>query len=1369
MSDINWGLIRSGETFEDLICALIRFEDHQASLYLRRGRDDGQDARSGDGRIVYQMKFHQNEDVASAIKDAKAEAKKIAGYKSTLGLKQDVWRGVQEWILVSNVTFNPRDRQKWINEVEPLFAQIGLIATYWEKGAIEALLHKYPDLKQAYFSGESRVFLGIAEAHEQLSNEFPHPNALNTHYQGREEDGKYKNFLESDSKKIFVIHGAGGIGKTRFLLEGAKREALPNGWQVLWANVGAMSTTSSWFSGLIVERPTLLLIDEPDDAKVLQTLVEQISSGRSQKWKVAIAVRSPNDPVLQYFQHPHIEQIMEKLELKALKKIAAVDFCRELLECGSLEANTADWKTKAATRIAELFEYPIWIAIAVKVLEKSGDLNKMPQEIKGLVSVYLKEILTLKQSIFSEQKILELLRWTALLDTVNREDTTLMRFIEKKVDFKNSTELQRYFNDLINRNVISTRGARNRLLKIKPDVLADHILQEWLIYSGHCGNPNLEISSDEAKEIIVEVGTMLDSKDSEETLSFQTPSILKLLLRGIAKFELIQKSLNKRINLLESLLVDWYERIPKMNARRKLIYLNILDQISFVHVSEVLRLLNAVLNSESASETISTIFGNRSITHDDVILALCGVLDNIAPYAQNIIDQKKIISLLCNLIIKQCHDNSTSRLLGLANDEKRVKAVLSRIIKGGIEFRRNFDEPAYEKANEMLENIRSQGNISEEHQVYIDALVKPLLSLRQGSTFLEGRNIKIQTWFITPDNSKWEIRNSLRRIIKEILTNRKLQPTESEIFWNLLAYAHEEINQALLELSRYPSADSSYYKIFRTVIAEDLQWVVNLLESYTLDIQELTAARKIWDWHYQFKKYDEITPIAAQCERLFKQNKLFPNYAPLLRWDDDISLSWQEHEQKLNAWAIQTSQDLTNSNHPQIIHDFVQNGVKFLGNPDQISRLFIVAYRLGADANQSQVVKNFIEDAFKLNLKDSEFQFATRIAQSWVGNIRQNNPPATITVLKQILQWVESSEKIVQLITAIYENAWLIDIPEQEVEVVLEQQEHFLQAGSAVCFVGLLGSIFPFSSSKKIKNAIRITLGKIDHKQSSNGLGAFLQSLSYAMRNYIERCRAQKIKPTVDPCLSIWILNQVLHLPDIDNLSSTNVQYLKELLQMPLLNKPDLEWLVSAVKQRVEMASESEGFHIQILPGRERLSEWIAPISMEQNEHNTRNLISELLSYTDSYPQLGYRLPLYLFDIDPEGIITVDLILEKLADPRVRNDPSKIWRWAKFAGYYSDSSTAWYKIAHEVCSLAEQFHERDKYSIFHALTSPEPKIWMSNMGEVPSTFEKAVETAENKLESETDPIIVPFRQWMLQLAEAELSSEVERVKEEIEE
>lgn len=1343
MSDINWGLIRSGDTFEDLIRALILFEDPQARLYGRRGRDDGQDARSGDGRIVYQMKFHQSEDASLAIADAKAEVKKIAKYQTTPGLAQEVWQGVEQWILVSNVAFNPRNRQKWIDEVEPLFKSLGLTAIYWEKVAIETLLHKYPDLKQAYFGGETRVFLGIAEAWEQVRfKERHHSNALDIGYQGRREElEQYRNFLLSDLKKILLIHGAGGIGKTRFLLEGAETQALPEGWQVFWANVATMTTTSSWFMGLVVERPTLLLVDEPEDATVLKTLVEQISGGRARNWKVAIAVRSPNDPVLKYVQGSRMRQIVEDLPLASLEESAAIAFCQELLEFGSLQLQPSDWRARVATWIAQHYNcYPIWMVIAIELLERKGTLEAMPQETSGLASEYLEEILSQQQSIPSE-RILKLLQWTALFDTVNREDAATIELIQAKVRCGNPTELQRYFDSLITRKVIFGRGARNRLLEIRPNVLSDYILRNWLAYRSLSGNWE---PSSEALEIVEEVSNMLRSEEASNTQ--------KLLLRGIARFELMQQVTRNPINLLGTLLTSWHERVPEMQARRKLAYLGVLDEISFAHVAEVLSLLRAVLNSTSESETVSTIFGERLVTHDDVILALPWIIYNTARYVQSKSEQIIVLSLLCDLVVAE-HDITNRRARGLPNDGKRANTVLSKIITGSPEFHSSFEVAAFEKSNELLVDISSQSLITEEQKLYLETLVKSLLSVEQENTLFDGRVITVQRRLITPDQADWEIRNLLRTRIKEILSERILQADQAVVLWNLLAYSHGELNQALLELLRNPSVETSYYASYQTVLIQDLQWMVNFLNSHNLDAQELTAAREIWNWHSQFDKDAEVKELANWCESFFQKSELFPHYASLLNW---------ESYESLGQWATETSQALITANTQQSIHDFVRNGVKFLGGPDQVSRLFIVAEKLGSETPHSPAARDFVQESLKLDIQDSEFQFATRLIRGWVWTVRQNDSPAVAAVLELLLQWVNTDEKVVQIIQAIYESAWLTRVTKPEVAIVIEQQEHFLRANSAVRFLGLLGGIF-FSEPESIKSVVETTLHELDRKQLSHGLGELLKSLNYALRSL-----SQDVEQLAISSLKVWILDQVLYLPDIDDLSGNTSWYLHELLKR--LDKPDLQWLVSAVERRIQMRLELDQSSLRTLPNRERLSQWVAPISSEQaNDVATRNLIAQLLSYADSLHVLGYSFPQYLVDIDPAGVITADLVVEKLKDPEVKRNPTQIWRWAKFAGYYPDNSPAWHKIAKEACSLAIQFDNYHQYSIFRALTNPHPKTWIANIGEVPPLFEKAVEIAKQQLESETDPTLIPFRQWQLQTAETELSNEVERVKEEIEE
>lgn len=277
MNEPNWGLIRSGATFEALVRTLVGFEDPQAVLLGRPGQDGGQDIRSGDGTRVFQAKFHEKPSSAKAIADAKAEIKKVIRYREPGHKRHGQWNDVTHWTLVTNTAFNPTDQERWDKEVVPEFKKAGLTAEFWGECKLECLLDKHREVERSFFGGEVRAFLSIAEARERMIEEEPFLRRETLgNFCGREADLKWvRAFLESN-RLFLVVHGEGGVGKTRLLLEAGEVISEEGDWQVLWANVETMTNTSTWFSTVVRERPTLLLVDEPRDEALLRTLVEQL-------------------------------------------------------------------------------------------------------------------------------------------------------------------------------------------------------------------------------------------------------------------------------------------------------------------------------------------------------------------------------------------------------------------------------------------------------------------------------------------------------------------------------------------------------------------------------------------------------------------------------------------------------------------------------------------------------------------------------------------------------------------------------------------------------------------------------------------------------------------------------------------------------------------------------------------------------------------------------------------------------------------------------------------------------------------------------------------------------------------------------------
>ncbi len=253
MAERTWGAITNGATFESLATTLVYFEDSNASLFGRRGKDGGQDARSGDGTRVFQAKHHENGSAAAALRDAKQEAAKIAKYRQPDHARHHQWMNVTHWQLVTNAAFNATDKQKWDTEVAPLFAQQGLTADYyWERENLNALLDKHPEIHRSFFENETRVFLSLPEVKErlQINEPFLRRDRLAPFCGRKNETATIREFLASD-KSFLVAHGAGGTGKTRLLVEAGDDIASEGAWHVLWANVESMAATGSWFEAVV--------------------------------------------------------------------------------------------------------------------------------------------------------------------------------------------------------------------------------------------------------------------------------------------------------------------------------------------------------------------------------------------------------------------------------------------------------------------------------------------------------------------------------------------------------------------------------------------------------------------------------------------------------------------------------------------------------------------------------------------------------------------------------------------------------------------------------------------------------------------------------------------------------------------------------------------------------------------------------------------------------------------------------------------------------------------------------------------------------------------------------------------------------------
>lgn len=1351
MADRNWDMIRSGETFEGLVSTLVFFEDHRAVLFGRRGKDGGQDVLSADGKTVYQAKYHQDQSASKAISDAKLELEKIAEYKKQEHPRYDQWKNVENWKLVTNAKFNPNDNERWIKEVAPEFKKkLELSATYWGQAKLDALLDKHPEVDRSYFQNETRVLLTLPEAEERFKLNSPFlPRAINVTLQGRDEElNKIKAFLNTDEKTFLIISGQGGIGKTRLMLE-AGYKAVSVGWQVLWANIASMESYGGWYEAIVPERPTLLLVDEPEDEKLLRILVEQIggSSGRANKWKVVIAVRSPKDRVLSFLNDPSIQNQCKLLPLTPIAQTSAEAFCYTLINLGKLKDQPDPWKQDAAQKLSALYDqYPMWISLAVNVLEKKGNLGDVPNKAHGLADEYLKEIYT-DQQITTPEQIKKLIQWIALLGIVNREDETILEFLKEKTGLISRSVLLQIFNNLvIDRRVLVQRGARGRLVELKPDIIRDHVLQSWLVVDNGFGD-NPWQPTDAARELIE---ILLNAVKGGSVSSIQL-----LILRSLARTEILLSLAEKNVSILKPFFDGLIKNASGLSVNSRIIAAGIAADIAearpidMINLSKTFR-TNPVVDKEKKEG----LFETREIGQKDVIFELAWPVFHAAIGARNESEIHAVIEELYELIKAEEIDRQGR----LPNDGKRAAQLLERVIIGGPEFWSDFTAEAEKIALRFLDKVKAYTKLELGDRKALYTLCDAIITTERTQSFIqENYKFVFQRVIITPESPLWKIRTELLNKIRELLQNGVNSIELIGLLWEIIANAHTSALRILNHFSQQEVKDS-----LRKELLEELQWAHEVLSKRTPPptLQELNAARKLWGWHYSFDNKQEFKNAAKALEEVYLTNDLNKEFAPLIVTGN----KWDAHTEVINKKAI----ELINSKDPVAIKYFVDRAIEYFGeSPNIYQVLNEVGIQLGKYAPEDEFIPKYVYETLKDGILTTDkpnpyLEVASVISRFWFNELRKLNKLNTIIkLLKQFKELSPNPVTKASFLQKIYEyyNPSEGSLSEDEISLLCSNYSIFLEAKKGVEFLRTIGFIFPYGDFTKYKKTVEDVIIKLPKDKTTYGIEQLCNSLYLGIEWYLKNKTAKPLPSD----LNQWLLDQIMQLPDIDVVQTANWE-IEQILKHT--GKLSVVWLVQALQKRLEMEKQSkEGNKINSVPSLTRLSSYVKPIeATDVANKETKQAVKELLDFINDSGRLGYLLPEYAYDIDPQGLIVPNIIVDYINSV---HDNDLQYKLARFAGIYEINSEGWRKIAKEVCKHANTVDDKTRYTLYNALTGSTQKIrsWSGPVGEVPGLFIKAVQDVEKFLNAEDDHDLIPFWEWYLDVAKVELKWQEEWAKE----
>ena len=1339
MANRNWGQITNGAMFESLVTTLLFFEDSKAALFGRRGKDGGQDARSGDGKRVFQAKHHQDGSAAKVIADAKKEVKKIAKYRTLGHLREPQWRGVTHWRLVTNAAFNPTDQQTWDSDVVPLFHAQSLFADYWEQANLDALLDKHPEVDRAYFQNETRVFLSLPEAREMLLNRerFLQRDTLGTFF-GRDAEIQSLRFFLESSKLFLVIHGAGGVGKTRVALESGERIAAGGAWQVLWANVASMGVSGAWFNAIVPECQTLLIVDEPEDEQVLRVLTEQLGTtlGRTTQWKIAIIVRSPKDPVLKFLSSSGIEHLVEKLCVAALPQSDAESMCSDLINSGSLANTPSEWRVKTGKELAKRFSsHPVWLTLAVHLLESTGNLTKIPEAATDLAEHYLSEVVD-RQSDYDPETVITLLRWVALVGTLDRENDATIKFIAQQAQMNDSNDTRKALASLVRRKALAERGARGGFVEVKPDVLRDHLLLKWLSVDVGCGENPVQPSGDAKRLAEMVLQAMLGGTHS---------TIDRAVLTSLARTEFVQSLSGQAVPLLGSfmydILKDVQHDISKASASTRMAIAEAFVDIAAYRPEDTVKLSRLLRTLPCDTERVDGIFGTRDVGHDNVVLGLAWLVYHAAFSSQSLEprQRERVLTELCDLAKAESRI-AMLRKLDLPKDGRRAKDLIERIFKGDSQSWSDFEGAALVVASSLLDEIADRAPDASRVDA-LKALVVPATSAEREQTWSEGHTIYSRISTILPEHPAWKTRETLKAKIKALLEREETPLGTRLALWPLLVEAHRSLNQC------YMRSTQDVQAVMRQEMLDDLIWARSVLTQRSCDLDEVSAARDLWDWHARYEKDRELRKSAECLEKIYMENGIAAEFERLLSHDKLAECGERMREK---------ATELASAGHGAI-DAFLDRAATFFKSEKELYQVSDVAWHLGQKADESESVRIFILSALSKSEVQPRTDFAARAGNSWAAARRQRDPSSTQTLVVELTNACGSNTQKHNVLRRLYgqlPRPKVMGTPSDEEFVFIRSQEKlFVDAKQAPAFITCVAWGLDFEWTN-LKSTVERVLNVVPNEQIVLALNALVDALFWALR---------KRNPEEMPSnLGIWMLDQLLRVPDIDDLGE-HLEWRVSGVLKRVGNVP-LTWLPEALRRRLDMETQCDHGDVRALGYRMRISRFVDPIGQDRDiDADSSAAVHALLDFISDTGSIGYYLHEILRDVDPHGRIVPTEVARRFTET---DNQDAAHRLGRIGSGFVLNTPAWRTIAKPVLARAANADEEVRGSLFSALTDLGSRSWLGTPGEVPAIFTSAVESARQLLNAETDGDFRPYWEWRLKVAEAELRDQEEEAKEE---
>ena len=449
-------------------------------VYDAPGRDGGIDAdytgvyKERDGTWIFQYKFFdptmdKGRVRSQLISQMKGGKRKKGELDKADALQCDHYVLMTSTLLTAG---NKRKIEDIKNEKEYAFSLI-----CWDAEDLIAMTDTFPYLLNSFRDPHLPVFLPWQDMfRDQTAGKH---QLLKYDYEtfGREDElRQFQTFVRDPDKKLLMVYGSGGIGKTKLAIEFAKTvERDHTDYEPLFVQMAGDSFESALAEDIPPNRKYIFFVDDAHDfIDHLGGIKILLNSPGYSESKAVLITRKPFKASLKgIFLYALPDGATDEREIPKLSLEKTKEFIRAYAQIpdGSLLTELA--------RIGR--DTPLIAVMVINFLNKGAGLKILTKDklVEDAFESYLNDIFS-KHLSKSDKQHRKLLDWLSGIAPIDTEDSRICEKLAKILKVK-PYEIEQYRADLIEYGLLFHYGNKQRIF---PHQLSDYILRKVCFSTG---------------------------------------------------------------------------------------------------------------------------------------------------------------------------------------------------------------------------------------------------------------------------------------------------------------------------------------------------------------------------------------------------------------------------------------------------------------------------------------------------------------------------------------------------------------------------------------------------------------------------------------------------------------------------------------------------------------------------------------------------------------------------------------------------------------------------------------------------------------------------------------------------------------------